>query len=99
MVATTTELWVLASQETDVDCGGPDCPKCGLELQCDTLEDCESGWCVFNICNEPSPPCDPLSEIEVSPPGPSSGRDEAGRVPPSHSALNEGTMMDRWMVV
>ena len=32
-------------QETDVDCGGPTCPKCGNEKKCGKPTDCESGNC------------------------------------------------------
>lgn len=33
-------------QETDVDCGGPTCPKCAAGEQCQTNADCVSNKCV-----------------------------------------------------
>ena len=32
-------------QETDVDCGGPDCPPCANNGRCLIYRDCESGYC------------------------------------------------------
>lgn len=32
--------------ETDVDCGGPDCPKCADGLGCGGNADCDNGHCV-----------------------------------------------------
>jgi hypothetical protein len=36
--------------ETDVDCGGPDCPKCPDGKGCAAGSDCQSGFCVYGIC-------------------------------------------------
>jgi cysteine-rich repeat protein len=36
--------------ETDVDCGGPDCPKCADSKACLSGTDCLSGACVGNVC-------------------------------------------------
>jgi hypothetical protein len=38
--------------ESDVDCGGGTCPKCGPGKTCVTFNDCQSGVCVFgsNVC-------------------------------------------------
>ncbi len=42
-------------EETDVDCGGPDCDACAEFKSCNVDSDCESGWCRNNIkCIEPS---------------------------------------------
>ena len=36
--------------ELDVDCGGPDCPKCGLGQACGGDADCGVGVCLKNKC-------------------------------------------------
>lgn len=36
--------------ETDVDCGGPSCPKCGPAKLCAVPGDCASGKCSMNRC-------------------------------------------------
>ena len=36
--------------EVDVDCGGPDCPKCGLGQACGGDADCGVGLCLKNKC-------------------------------------------------
>lgn len=38
--------------ETDVDCGGDDCPKCEIGDDCEVAEDCMSGEC--NVTCQPS---------------------------------------------
>jgi len=40
--------------ETDVDCGGPDCPPCALTKFCQEDEDCLSLNCYYGICAEPT---------------------------------------------
>jgi hypothetical protein len=37
---------VLDGNETDVDCGGPDCPQCNPGLHCLKPGDCVSGSCT-----------------------------------------------------
>jgi hypothetical protein len=37
--------------ETDVDCGGPVCPKCLLGQTCVAGSDCTSGSCQANVCH------------------------------------------------
>ena len=39
--------------ETDVDCGGPACPKCALGKACTVDTDCGPGACVKNLCDFP----------------------------------------------
>ena len=39
--------------ETDTDCGGGMCPKCGLAQACSNGNDCESGLCDANMCALP----------------------------------------------
>jgi hypothetical protein len=36
--------------ETDVDCGGPDCPHCDGEACSGSPMDCQSGHCVDGVC-------------------------------------------------
>ncbi|MBW2453208.1 MAG: SUMF1/EgtB/PvdO family nonheme iron enzyme [Deltaproteobacteria bacterium] len=40
--------------ETDEDCGGPDCPACDDLLDCLLPSDCTSNNCVNNICAPPT---------------------------------------------
>ncbi len=42
--------------ETDVDCGGPDCPKCAGGKMCTANTDCESAACAEGKCKLPT--CD-----------------------------------------
>lgn len=37
-------------KETDVDCGGPTCMKCGLGNACAAQGDCGVGNCINNVC-------------------------------------------------
>jgi hypothetical protein len=39
--------------ETDVDCGGSKCPKCGFGKACTAATDCQPGACVNNVCEYP----------------------------------------------
>ncbi|MBI4699582.1 MAG: hypothetical protein HY744_00200, partial [Deltaproteobacteria bacterium] len=32
-------------EESDIDCGGPSCPKCAIAGACQTGDDCASGYC------------------------------------------------------
>jgi hypothetical protein len=41
-------------QETDSDCGGPNCPACGDGLHCVTTTDCTSLVCTGLVCQAPS---------------------------------------------
>lgn len=40
----------LEANETDEDCGGPDCAPCAANLSCDKASDCESKICFNNVC-------------------------------------------------
>ncbi|MEZ4448891.1 MAG: lamin tail domain-containing protein [Nannocystaceae bacterium] len=44
--------------ETDVDCGGGDCPPCADGLLCGEGTDCGSGVCTDSVCQVPS--CDDM---------------------------------------
>ena len=39
--------------ETDIDCGGGTCPKCGAGQNCQAGTDCKSGTCTANKCADP----------------------------------------------
>ena len=41
---------LLSGSETDIDCGGGDCPKCGLDDACAGPSDCEQGVCDEGSC-------------------------------------------------
>lgn len=45
---------MLSPLETDVDCGGPDCRKCDIELACQVGSDCTSEVCELGICQIPT---------------------------------------------
>ena len=47
---------MMDSAETDVDCGGGDCPRCNIGLACTEDGDCSSDACVSNICAESPTP-------------------------------------------
>lgn len=54
---TTTDPCTDSTQdgiETDVDCGGGECPKCAISKTCLVSADCETGFCADGVCcNEP----------------------------------------------
>lgn len=39
--------------ETDLDCGGDDCPACELGRHCLSAEDCAGAPCIDEVCQEP----------------------------------------------
>lgn len=41
---------ILNQDESDVDCGGKICAKCGLKKACFVNEDCNEGYCINSIC-------------------------------------------------
>jgi hypothetical protein len=41
-------------QETDIDCGGPNCPACAATLSCLVAADCSSQVCTGDVCQAPS---------------------------------------------
>jgi hypothetical protein len=43
--------------ESDIDCGGPTCPKCALGQLCGSPGDCMSLNCVGNLCTSTNPQC------------------------------------------
>jgi hypothetical protein len=36
--------------ESDVDCGGPDCPRCTTGKRCNSRADCTTAFCLNNVC-------------------------------------------------
>jgi hypothetical protein len=64
--AVTCSDQVQNGAETDVDCGGPTCPKCAQGKKCSVASDCQSGICTGGICTCP----DCLTDCSmVAPPG------------------------------
>ena len=45
------------AQETDVDCGGPDCPGCADGMSCQMGSDCANGVCTQGVCGQAAPNC------------------------------------------
>ena len=41
-------------EETDVDCGGPDCPPCEADQSCAVETDCASSVCADGVCQAAS---------------------------------------------
>ncbi len=43
---------IMNGQETDIDCGGPDCTTCSINSSCLTSDDCDSNYCTAEgICS------------------------------------------------
>jgi hypothetical protein len=49
---TTCDNGIKDGAETDKDCGGPDCDKCGKHRRCETDDDCASDRCVDGKCKD-----------------------------------------------
>ncbi|MBN2518471.1 MAG: right-handed parallel beta-helix repeat-containing protein [Candidatus Altiarchaeota archaeon] len=43
----TCDDTILNNEETDVDCGGPNCPECADQSDCLIDDDCESNICIY----------------------------------------------------
>lgn len=63
---------VLDDGETDVDCGGPTCPKCPVDDLCMVGSDCITNYCDGGICDECNPGdceanswCDPTGALDT----------------------------------
>lgn len=50
---------VFDSDETDLDCGGPECPRCDDGGQCVVDDDCQSMLCIDGFCVQPGDVGDP----------------------------------------
>jgi len=64
--APTCSDGVTNAQETDVDCGGPDCARCGLGGSCGENGDCTSGVCLDGSCVAHAHSCLELLQTGVS---------------------------------
>ena len=53
-VAATCTDKILNGNESDIDCGGPDCLACSSNLKCNDDTDCASFVCNNNVCALPS---------------------------------------------
>ena len=59
---------VMDASETDVDCGGGDCPRCSVGLACAESNDCSSVACVSNVCvDSPTPVPTPVPSSVLMP--------------------------------
>jgi len=47
--------------ETDVDCGGGACPKCGSSMKCNADTDCRTGTCTAGKCTDGFAPTAPIT--------------------------------------
>ncbi len=41
---------IMSGQESDIDCGGPDCDGCPIDGACVQSSDCAEGQCIDNAC-------------------------------------------------
>jgi hypothetical protein len=62
---TTCANTVLDPGETDVDCGGPNCPQCANGKSCTSSTDCQSGVCSAGVCQSTS--CQPGHQVPCYP--------------------------------
>ena len=46
----TCDDGLLGGEETDIDCGGGECPKCPVDAGCAAASDCQSGLCADGAC-------------------------------------------------
>jgi hypothetical protein len=53
--------------ETDIDCGGPECPPCSVGLLCAGNTDCVSDICAGGRCNTPKPTVAPTPLPYIKP--------------------------------
>ena len=78
LTAPTCMDHVKNGKETDVDCGGPDCPACGTGKACLVVGDCASGICDGMTCRLPfqcaelkaQQPNRPTGSATIDPDGP-----------------------------
>jgi len=47
--------------ETDIDCGGGSCPRCGVGKKCNTRNDCVTALCVGGVCKS----CDNAADCGI----------------------------------
>lgn len=55
------------ADETDTDCGGPECPPCAAGSMCDGDGDCESLACTSGVCEAATCSDGVLNQDETSP--------------------------------
>lgn len=48
--ANTCSDGIQNGKETDVDCGGGSCPRCGVGKKCTSRNDCQTALCVGGVC-------------------------------------------------
>ncbi len=54
-----------SGDQTDVDCGGSQCPPCEVGKNCQTASDCATNLCVEGVCTEPDGGC-PSGQTECN---------------------------------
>ncbi|MBI4438773.1 hypothetical protein HY640_02485 [Candidatus Woesearchaeota archaeon] len=54
------------SDETDVDCGGNECPKCDNDKSCNINGDCTSDYCDPNKKCKPKPTTPPPGNLQIA---------------------------------
>jgi hypothetical protein len=52
---------VQSDLETDIDCGGGTCPKCGSSQKCRAASDCRTGACIAGKCADGFAPTAPVT--------------------------------------
>lgn len=62
-------------QETDIDCGGPDCGPCGVPQRCAENRDCKLGLCLLANTNPPALRCSDGCYADGTKNGGEAGRD------------------------
>jgi len=61
----TCEDGLLNGDETDVDCGGPECDACADGLSCVVNSDCASDHCADGVCETPVSECNAGIAIDL----------------------------------
>lgn len=54
---------IVDGEETDIDCGGASCERCGLGLLCRSNDDCQTARCNRGRCASPDRDGDAISDV------------------------------------
>ena len=55
------------AKETDIDCGGPTCPRCPEGKQCMVSGDCQLVHCLRGVCGPLPPECKNGNDLAIFP--------------------------------